>query len=187
MASVRPTQIFDYDPCWLNEFEREAAVLAEALAPWLVGGRAGIQHVGSTSVPGLAAKPIIDMMAAVHDLEGAKGAIAVLESLSYTLTPHRPATLHFDKQGDPLVWDHTHALHLYPPGHPLERERLTFRDALRVDAELRARYERLKRELAREHPGDREAYGRGKTEFCLVVMRAAGVEPENWRVRVAKE
>jgi GrpB-like predicted nucleotidyltransferase (UPF0157 family) len=83
-----------YDPSWPEQFRVEASNLAELLRPWLA---TPVEHIGSTSVPGLAAKPILDMMAGVHDLHSASDAVRVLTSHGYIHGQHRPATLWFHK------------------------------------------------------------------------------------------
>jgi GrpB-like predicted nucleotidyltransferase (UPF0157 family) len=140
-------------------------VLARVLAPWLEGG---IHHIGATSVPGLAAKPIVDMMAGVRDLEEARAAYERLLAGGWADTPHRPGIAHhFSKAG--------HGLHLTEPGSDLWNERLAFRDALRADAELVTEYAALKRRLADEHPDDIQAYTAGKREFVGRVLASAGL------------
>src|SRR5207248_11582456 len=130
---------------------------------WLLGG---IHHVGSTAVPGLAAKPIGDILAGVHDLEEARAAFGLLER-TYIHTPHRPGIAHhFSKPG--------FGLHLTEPGSDLWRERLAFRDALRADPELVAEYAALKLRLAQEHPDAIEAYTAGKRAFVARVLAAVG-------------
>src|SRR5260370_16561028 len=79
-------------PAWPEQFRAEASKLTELLEPWLA---TPVEHIGSTSVPGLAAKPILDMMAGVHDLHSARDAIPVLTSHGYTHAQHRPPTLSF--------------------------------------------------------------------------------------------
>jgi len=146
-------------------FEAEKAQLGELLAPWLAGG---IHHIGSTSVPGLAAKPIVDMMAGVASLEESRAAYEPLLAAGWQSTPHRPGIAHrFGKPG--------FGLHLTEPGSDLWRERLAFRDALRVDPELAAEYEALKLSLAREHPDDGSAYTNGKRELVGRVLAGAGL------------
>lgn len=87
--------IVPYDPAWPRRFEVERALLERVLAPWLEGG---IHHIGSTAVPGIAAKPIIDMIAGVRDLKEARAAFDPLRQHSYHHTPHRPGIAHhFDK------------------------------------------------------------------------------------------
>src|SRR5262250_3113219 len=103
-----------YDPAWPGQFRAEAATLTELLEPWLA---APIEHIGSTSVPGLAAKPSLDMMAGVHDLYAARAAIPVLTSHGYTHAQHRPATLWFHKARTDT--DPEQGLHLTEPGSSL--------------------------------------------------------------------
>src|SRR6266511_6399986 len=86
-----PIVVVSYDPEWPRRFEAERALLERVLAPWLEGG---IHHVGSTGIPGLASKPIIDMIAGVRDLEEAREAFDPLGKQSYLYTPHRPGIAH---------------------------------------------------------------------------------------------
>lgn len=154
-----------YDPAWPRRFEEERAALEGALAPWLEGG---IHHIGSTSIPGIAAKPILDLMAGVRDLEEARAAYEPLAELSYVHTPHRAHEAHhFSK---PHARAATHGLHLTVPGSDLWRERLHFRDTLRADPGLAAEYETLKLRLAEANPDDLEAYTRGKDELVRRVL-----------------
>ena len=158
-------EVVPYDPEWPRLFETEKRRLEELLAPWLEGG---IHHVGSTSVPGIAAKPIVDMMAGVASFEDSRAAYEPLLAAGWDLTPHRPGIAHhFSKPG--------FGLHLTEPGSDLWRERLAFRDALRADPDLAAEYERLKLELAREHAEDGAAYGNGKRELVGRVLAEAGL------------
>ena len=160
-----------YDPDWPARFEQERALLEAVLAPWLDGG---LHHIGSTSVPGLAAKPIVDMMAGVRDLEEARAATTVLERHGYARTPHRPDVAHhFDKRDGDVT---THGLHLTEPGSALWRERLAFRDALRCDEALAREYEALKLGLAERPDTGLGAYTHGKRAFVARVLAADGVE-----------
>jgi GrpB-like predicted nucleotidyltransferase (UPF0157 family) len=139
--------------------------LEEVLGPWLEGG---IHHIGSTAVPGLAAKPIVDMMAGVASLEESRAAHEPLLAAGWESTPHRPGIAHhFSKPGC--------GLHLTEPGSDLWRERLAFRDALRADPELAAEYEALKLSLAREHPDDGLSYTDGKRELVGCVLAGVGL------------
>ena len=158
-------EVVPYDPEWLRRFEAERAVLEGVLAPWLAGG---IHHIGSTAVPGIAAKPIVDMMAGAASFEEARGAYRPLLETGWEHTPHRPGIAHhFSKPG--------FGLHLTEPGSDLWRERLAFRDALRGDAKLAAEYEALKLRLAQEHPDDGRAYTDGKRAFVGRVLAEAGL------------
>jgi GrpB-like predicted nucleotidyltransferase (UPF0157 family) len=135
-----------------------------------------VHHIGATSVPGLAAKPIIDMLAGVHDLDEARAAFEPLRGLSYVYTPHRPDIAHHFSKPSPRLPDVTHGLHLTEPGSDLWNERFAFRDALRADAALAAEYETLKLRLAREHADDVTAYTAGKRAFVARVLASAGLQ-----------
>lgn len=160
-----------YDPDWPRRFEAERAELESLLAPWLVQG---VHHIGSTSIPGISAKPIIDMMAGIRDLDEARAAIPVLEEYGYEHAPHRPTAHWFHKPRSQRLAEQTHALHLTEPGSDLWVERLTFRDTLRADTALRDEYQALKLRLAGEHE-DVRAYTADKREFVARVLAEHGV------------
>jgi GrpB-like predicted nucleotidyltransferase (UPF0157 family) len=169
--AAAPVVLVPYDPEWPRQFEAERALLERVLGPWLEGG---IHHVGSTAIPGIAAKPVIDMVAGVRDLEEARAAFEPLAELSYVYAPHRPGIAHhFSKPSDRLP-ERVFGLHLTEPGSDLWRERLAFRDALRVDPALAADYQALKLRLAREAV-DVETYTAGKREFVGRVLADAGL------------
>ena len=140
------------------------------LAPWLTGP---IEHVGSTAVPGLAAKPVIDIMAAVESLEASRPAISAAADAGYLYWPYKAHVMHwFCKPSDT---HRTHHLHIIPHGSSLWRARLGFRDALRADSALAAEYARLKLRLAKQYRYDREAYTDAKTGFVQRVLRSLGL------------
>ena len=143
------------------------------LAPWLDGG---IHHIGATSVPGLAAKPIIDMMVGVRDLDEARASFGPLGEQSYISTPHRPGIAHHFSKPSPRLSEATHSLHVTEPGSDLWRERLAFRDALRADPSLSIEYEALKLRPAQEFPEDVTAYTTGKRAFVGRVLAREGIE-----------
>lgn len=165
------TVVVPYDPDWPRRFEEERGLLEEALAPWLEGG---IHHIGSTAVPGIAAKPQLDMMAGVRDFEEARAAFEPLYALEYEETPHRPHTHHFSK---PVGGPRTHHLHLTEPGSDLWVERLAFRNALRNDPELMAEYQALKLQMVEaERRGGPEYSAVTKRPFVARVLAQAGIE-----------
>jgi GrpB-like predicted nucleotidyltransferase (UPF0157 family) len=168
--SAMPVVVEPYDPEWPDLFEAERVLLEQVLAPWLVGG---IHHIGSTAVPGLAAKPIIDMMAGVRDFEEARGAYEPLAEIGYVHEPHRPGIAHhFSRRA--ADGRATHGLHLTEPGSDLWRERLVFRDALRADPDLAAEYVALKLALARDEADD---YTGSKRPFVADVLARFGLQP----------
>jgi GrpB-like predicted nucleotidyltransferase (UPF0157 family) len=164
--------VVPYDPEWPSVFDVERALLERVLAPWLEGG---IHHIGSTAIPGISAKPIIDVMAGVRDLEEARAASGPLAEHGYVDAPHRPAVGHHFAKPTRELPECRFGLHLTEPGSDLWRERLVFRDALRADAPLAAEYEALKLRLAHEHDSDAEAYTAGKRAFVAAVLATAGV------------
>jgi GrpB-like predicted nucleotidyltransferase (UPF0157 family) len=172
-----------YDPDWPRRFEEERARLEEALAPWLEGG---IHHIGSTAVPGLAAKPILDMLAGVRNLEDARGAFEPLARLGYAYRPHRPEAHLFQKPGGAQRWDEvTHGVHLTVPGSPLWRERLAFRDTLRADPALAAEYAEWK--LQHGAGGGKGPYDADKRPLVARVLAAQGIELKPDGERLATE
>ncbi len=158
-----PVVVVPYDPAWPTRFAAERARVAEALGDLALD----IQHIGSTAVPGLAAKPIIDLLVLVRDLEDAPACIAPLSELGYIFVDH-VANLErrFFRKGMPR----THHLHIVAVGSSEAHRHPAFRDALRADPELRAAYARLKRDLAAQNEGDRLAYTRGKTAFVRAAL-----------------
>ncbi len=169
MSEAHRIEVVEYDPAWPERFAQERDVLNETIAPYLAGP---IEHVGSTAVPGLCAKPVIDIMIPVHDLTHSRPAIALLERHhGYTHAPYKEDVMHWlCKPGE---FERTHHVHMIAVSSELFRERLLFRDALRADAELRERYAALKWRLALEHPNDREAYTEAKGPFVRGVLDLA--------------
>ncbi|WP_027346145.1 GrpB family protein [Hamadaea tsunoensis] len=163
-------EVAGYDEAWAGQFAAERERLAAALGPWL--DKAGIEHIGSTSVPGLAAKPIIDILCGVRDLATADAALGPMAALGYAHDDHRPDALWFHRDVGGV---RTHHVHLTEPGSPLWRERLAFRDALRRDPGLAATYAALKSGLAASEV-DVSAYTEGKRDFVVSVLRDAGIE-----------
>jgi GrpB-like predicted nucleotidyltransferase (UPF0157 family) len=159
-------EVHPHDPRLLLVAETECARLAEVLAPWLADG---VEHVGSTAVPGLAAKPIIDLMASVRDLDAVVAQAGdQLAADGWCYVPpeldQRPWRRFFVKP-DASGQHRVAHLHLIQAGHPRWAEQLAFRDALRGDDQLARQYGDLKRLLAELHADDREAYTAAKAAF----------------------
>jgi GrpB-like predicted nucleotidyltransferase (UPF0157 family) len=163
-----PIELVPADPGWPALFAAEQAAISQVLAPWLVGPP---EHIGSTAVPGLAAKPVIDIMAPVASLAASRAAIAAAQALHYAYFPYQAETMHWFCKPGPQR--RTHHLHLVPAGSPLWHDRLAFRDALRGDAALRDAYAALKQRLALEYRSDREAYTDAKSPFVAQVLARA--------------
>ncbi|MBK9395014.1 MAG: GrpB family protein [Uliginosibacterium sp.] len=167
-------EIVDYSPHWPALFASERELLRSALSAWLAGMP---EHIGSTAVPGLAAKPVIDIMAPVRSLKESAAAIDAAMALGYLYYPYKADEMHWFCKPDPLA--RTHHLHLVPLDSQRWRDHIAFRDALRADASLRTAYESLKRSLAELHRDDREAYTAAKGPFIRQVLqqRALAGEP----------
>jgi GrpB-like predicted nucleotidyltransferase (UPF0157 family) len=166
MRGQAPIVIKPYDPEWPAKFEIERRALAAVLAPWLVGP---IEHIGSTAVPGLAAKPVIDIMGAVRDLPSSEPAIEALRPLDYCYFAYKADLMHWFCKPSPF--NRTHHLHLVPFESQVWRERIAFRDRLRSDAATRREYAELKVTLAAQFTHDRETYTEAKTDFIQAVLQ----------------
>jgi GrpB-like predicted nucleotidyltransferase (UPF0157 family) len=161
-------EIVDYDARWPAAFQAER----ERLSPLLEG--ADIRHFGSTSVPGLAAKPVIDMIALVRDLDAPIPALVA--NACYQFPEAFNATLaHRRFLCYPTAARRTHHLHLVDEREELDL-RLRFRDRLRTDPALAAEYAALKRALADRHRSDREAYTEAKAAFVKRWSEPGGEE-----------
>lgn len=160
--------VVPYDLSWPRRFEEERAVLAAAIGAYVAGT---IEHVGSTAVPGLAAKPVIDIMVGVESLAASRPALSILRTLEYCYFPYRADVMHWLCKPSPQV--RTHHLHLVPFGSRLWAERIAFRDYLRDHPAAAAEYADLKRSLAAEHRFDREAYTDAKEPFIRKALETA--------------
>jgi GrpB-like predicted nucleotidyltransferase (UPF0157 family) len=167
--SQTPIHHAEYDPAWAAVFERERERLADAL-----DGFEHIEHIGSTSVPGLAAKPIVDATVVAPSMRVIDGWADDLTGLGYTRI-HRLAErrwVHYRRPLDDAAAAHVNC-HLFPADNDLVAVDLLFREALRARPEWRRRYERVKREAAANHREDVEAYSVEKGEFVEWVLERA--------------
>jgi GrpB-like predicted nucleotidyltransferase (UPF0157 family) len=165
-----PILIAEYDPAWPARFAQEEHRLREALGPLALR----VEHVGSTSVPDLAGKPVIDIQVSVANLSTLAPYQRPLESIGYTL-----ATIPFPYFHRPSDWPHTHHVHLREAGSRDELRTLAFRDWLRSHPDDRNAYELLKRALAVDADTNsaegRFRYSDAKTQFIRAVEHRAGV------------
>jgi GrpB-like predicted nucleotidyltransferase (UPF0157 family) len=174
MPVDQPVHVVAYDPAWPVQFAEQRDRLSTVLAPWLA---AAVEHIGSTAVAGLPAKPVVDVLAPVRSLDDAQAAVAALEAdgwLFWREDPCRHYRLWFLR---PRPDARTHHLHVVEHNHSHATALLTFRDTLRADPDLRDDYADLKRRLAVEHRNNRNAYTNAKTDFVEQVLRNAGIQP----------
>ncbi len=164
----RLVQLHDYDPAWPAAFERERDIIAAALGDVAVQ----IDHTGSTSVPGLAAKPIIDITLSVRDIDDEDSYLPQLEAAGYTFVLREPDWFrHRLFQRQPRVVN----LHVFEAGCSEVAQMLGFRDWLRAHADDRDLYERTKRDLAERDWTIVQDYADAKTEVVLEIKRRAGL------------
>ena len=156
-------ELVSYDPTWPEQLEAERAQIAAALGDLATA----IHHVGSTAIPGLDAKPIIDTMVVVRRLDDAALCIAPLQALGYAFIDYpQNVDRRFFRKGLPR----THHLHIVAEGSQSLVDHLDFRDALRADPALRQQYQELKHVLARDFRNDRAQYSELKGAFIQKVL-----------------
>ena len=163
-----PIEVMDYDPSWPEQF---AEIAARVRAAFAGGPLIDVEHVGSTSVAGLAAKPIIDLNVIVPAQEDIPESITRLATLGYVYEgdkgiPGRHA----------FLWPPgtaRHHLYVCACGNAEHRRHLLFRDYLRANGDEAQRYGALKRDLAGRYRSDRAAYNDGKTDFVEAVLKKA--------------
>jgi GrpB-like predicted nucleotidyltransferase (UPF0157 family) len=171
-------EVVAYDPGWPAAFDAEAIRLRSALGALALR----IDHNGSTSIPGLAAKPIIDIQVSVAALQPMASYGERLRAIGYVHAPH-PDDSFSPFFHRPRQWPHSHHVHVVEAGGAEERRTLAFRDYLRDHPAAAREYEHLKQDLAREHAAttreSREAYARAKTDFIerIVAMALSGGYP----------
>jgi GrpB-like predicted nucleotidyltransferase (UPF0157 family) len=179
-------EIIDYQPRWASEFVQIARVLHRAFGPLALA----IDHIGSTSVPGLAAKDVIDLQVSVAVLDPAAELQAAIEQAGYRMRPHIRAD-HVPVGADPApsLWRKCYAgepqggrpthIHIRMRGLPNQRYPLLFRDYLRASPTAVGTYALIKRELAARHADDVDAYYAVKDPVCDLIFDAA----ELWAAR----
>ena len=165
-------EVLPYDVHWPAEFEVEAARLRAALGSIALR----VDHHGSTSIPGLAAKPIIDIQVSVAALQPIAAYSACLQAVGYVHLPH-PDDSFCPFFYRPHRWPHSHHVHVVQAGGVEERRTLAFRDYLREHPDVAREYEQLKRGLAAQFAAAgheaREAYARAKSDFIERIIGKA--------------
>jgi len=164
-----------HDAKWAEAFARESAAVAGALGELLIA----IHHIGSTAIPGIRAKPIIDMLAVVHALSPLDARTPLLEALGYEAMGEFgiPGRRYFRK--DDAGGNRTHQIHAFAAGSPQIARHLAFRDFLRAHPDDAARYEALKERLAQAFPSDIASYADGKDAS----IQEIGARAAEWRLR----
>jgi GrpB-like predicted nucleotidyltransferase (UPF0157 family) len=164
-------KIVDYDPNWPKKFARHARIIADALG----SSALRVEHIGSTSVPGLAAKPIIDTLVVLSDSSDESAYLPQLEAAGYILRVREPDWNEHRMLRSPEKDVH---IHIYSAGCLEIQRNLTFRDRLRGNIDDRRRYEQTKRELAAKDWFDMNAYADAKTEVIESICTIRDAESE---------
>ena len=168
LDTITRVTLSPYSPLWPAIFDYERERLRELL------GEVRIEHVGSTAVPGLGAKPVIDILVGAPSLAAIEERIPALQGYGYQYVPEFeraiPDRRYFRRTDGQPGHFHVHAV---VEGGAFWRSHLAFRDALRADAGLAGEYWKLKRKLAARFPDDRAAYTDAKAEFIRDVLARA--------------
>jgi GrpB-like predicted nucleotidyltransferase (UPF0157 family) len=166
-------EVVPHDPLWRDAFEAEAKQVAAALGEKVVA----VHHIGSTAIPNIYAKPVVDLLVEIGDITEVDNRSSAMESLGYEVMGEYgiPGRRYFRKDNPEGI--RTHNLHAFEAGSAEVERHLTFRDymvAHPVDAQ---RYSALKRKLAEEHPQSMDGYMDGKDGFIKEMDRRAA----QWR------
>lgn len=165
--------LFEYSEEWIRLFEKEKHLLQKALGI----KTCIIEHIGSTSVKGLAAKPIIDIMIGLFDFSEADSLIVEIKALGYEYIPEyedvMPYRRFFKKIIDGKV---THHLHMVSEGSEFWRRHLLFRDYLRKNSDIADQYASLKKDLAKREWNDTNEYAEAKSEFIRKIEKIAALK-----------
>ena len=161
-------KLMPYCAEWSVLFDEEERLLRSAIGSYALA----IEHIGSTSIPELEAKPIIDIAVAVRKIEDAERCLLPLENIGYEYRGEQGiAERYYFRKGTPTV--STHHLNIVEVRSEFWRNHLLFRDYLRQHSDVAQEYGRLKRELACEYKENREAYTNGKAAFIEQILRRA--------------
>jgi GrpB-like predicted nucleotidyltransferase (UPF0157 family) len=167
---VEPVLVLDYDPNWPRMFEDERVLILAVVGAWVVA----IEHIGSTAVVGLGAKPIVDIMIGLRALADAEPCISRLSSIGYDYRPENedlfPERRFFDRP--------TYHLHVVEVSSDFWHRHIMFRDYLRIRPEKARQYLELKRGLASKYGAHRERYTDAKTRFIAAALEEAGYVPK---------
>lgn len=172
-AGHDPVELRPYDEAWAAAFTAWRDRLAQVLGPRALR----IDHVGSTAVPGLPAKPVVDVQVSVADVDDERSFVPAVESLGLMLRAREPGHRYFREDVGTGATRTVH-VHVCTAGQPWEHDHLLFRDYLRAHPEHRDAYAALKHDLAARHRDDRVAYTAGKDSFVAGTLMLA----DDWAV-----
>lgn len=181
---TRVMEVVDYDPNWISAFEKEAAMLRSVFGKRLVD----VHHIGSTAVPGLQAKPIIDILVELDDTSNITSFNSAMEALGYRVrgecldapVPGTPGRFYFSKETNGV---RSHHVHVCAKGHQEIFDKLAFRDYLRVHRDVAAAYADVKRRAAVDHRLDNIGYMRAKDGF----VKTALADARRWSRSIIEE
>jgi GrpB-like predicted nucleotidyltransferase (UPF0157 family) len=165
---ARIIEVVPYNPDWPQMFEAEAELIKKALGDNCIA----IHHIGSTAVPGLSAKPVIDILPVVKSLIEVDRSVKAMEQIGYEALGEYgiPLRRFFQKGGD----FRTHHVHVFEKGNPAISRHLQFRDWLRTHPGDAKAYQELKFKLASKFPNDSESYVKGKEAFIQSIDAKIG-------------
>ena len=167
--ATKTVDVVAYDENWPCLFLAEKELLTDIFGDNVVR----IEHFGSTSVPGLAGKPIIDIFVIVHDAENTERCNETMKSHGYLVRGEEPSGCKvFNKFTDDFC-TRTHKVNVCDEGNQFSINALLFRDFLRINQEVCHQYENLKKELSRKYHNDPIAYGNGKHDFVMEIIEEA--------------
>jgi len=173
----RVIEVVDYDPVWITAFEEEAALLTVVFGQRVIE----VHHIGSTAVPGLDAKPIIDILVILNHTYDINSFDRAMEDVGYRVRgecldatiPGTPGRFYFTKETNGV---RSHHVHVYAKGHREILDKLAFRDYLRAHRNKAAAYAELKRRIAAQYRFDNVGYMRAKDGF----VKSALLEARRW-------
>ena len=171
---MRRVEVIPHDPVWRDAFAAEAEKVAAALGENVVA----VHHIGSTSIPHIYAKPVIDLLVEVMDIAEVEGRSAAMESLGYEVMGEYgiPGRRYFRK--DDEEGSRTHHVHAFEAGSAEAERHLAFRDYMVAHPEEAQAYSELKKKLAKAHPQNIDGYMDGKDAFIKEMDRRAAL----WRL-----
>lgn len=162
MISYRPVSLAEYDPLWTDKFEIEKQNLLRTAGEFFTQ----IEHIGSTAIPGMIAKPTIDILASITSLQETESLIKIIAPMGYIYVPEfedeLPERRYFYKD---RIHEDTFHLHVVEMDSSFWKRHIALRDYLRAHPDEADAYAELKTLLAKEHMADRDAYTNGKSNF----------------------